>query len=226
MWGDVGRCREMRPSTMARFAGDMGRYSEMWGDVGRRGEIRPRTMARSAGDIGRCGEMCGDEGRCMEIRPRTRARSAREQSLPWWSEAAVQLALRASRPHAFGPLGGTVRSHLIRVRARARVRARVRARARAWVQARVRARVRARARARGRARARVRVGDLAVAPWRSALGAECLVEVEVAGLCEVLVAAACKTWSFIGTTTTGSSLVHCELYWVRLQEDAERYREM
>ena len=24
----------------------------------------------------------------------------------------------------------------------------------------------------------------------------------------------CKTWSFIGTTTTGSSLVHCKLYWV------------
>ena len=27
-------------------------------------------------------------------------------------------------------------------------------------------------------------------------------------------ATTCKTWSFIGTTTTGSSLVHCKLYWV------------
>ena len=36
----------------------------------------------------------------------------------------------------------------------------------------------------------------------------------------------CKTWSFIGTTTTGSSLVHCKLYWepacaaLRLGSDA------
>ena len=35
-----------------------------------------------------------------------------------------------------------------------------------------------------------------------------------------------KTWSFIGTTTTGSSLVHCKLYWepacaaLRLGSDA------
>ena len=140
----------------------------MWGDA-----ERCREMSR---DIERHRARCEDVGRCREIRPRTRARSAREQSLPWWSEAAVQLSLRASRPHAFGPLGGTVRSHLIRVRARPRARAKTRA----GVRARVRVRV------------RVRVGDLAVAPWRGALGAESLVEVEVAGLCEVLVAAACR----------------------------------
>ena len=37
---------------------------------------------------------------------------------------------------------------------------------------------------------------------------------------------ASKTWSFIGTTTTGSNLVHCKLYWepacaaLRLGSDA------
>ena len=55
MWGDVGRCGEMR--------GDMGRDGEVWGEMGRHGEIRgdlgrdrPRAPQVEVEDGGKVGE--------------------------------------------------------------------------------------------------------------------------------------------------------------------------
>ena len=101
MWGDQGRCGEIRQTPVAR--GDVGRSGQMWGDqadacgTGGQGE-GGRAWAEEAeiwGDLGRSGEVWGGLGR--DGRARRDETAARSGSARRWRSPS------ASPPRLFPP---------------------------------------------------------------------------------------------------------------------------